>query len=183
MELHGTPGDLHHSPQDALTYSTSYETFWATYIHDHPEVQNIFANATKVCDLACGSGASTIFISRHCPQADIVTVDIHKSPFPEIVQLLKGKHLRHEDDTASNFLSKTNDAFDIVFLVKAPNVLKPEDCANLAKCVRNKGLVLELYDDVSLPKEMSQYFEPIYDISDYSRGPSWQQINIVWRKK
>ncbi len=174
-------GDLHATPEDAVEYSEFYEPFIRLHFSQFPEAQSYFTRAKKVCDLACGSGASAIFIAKHCPQAQIVTVDDRKTIFPELIQQLRGKHSRHEKTSVSSFLESASDTFDVAFLVKAPNVIYPRDCANLARRIHNGGFVLELNDDKQLPGEMSQYFDPVSDISN-AVGKSYM-TDILWRKK
>jgi hypothetical protein len=140
-------GDLNNTPEEAIGYSEFYESTLKFHFSCHPGVEQFFTNARKVCDLACGRGASAIFIAKFCPQARIVTVDRVATPFPEIIQQLQGRHIRHERTSVSRFLKDTGDTFDIAFLVRAPNVIYPEDCVNLAKHIKGAGYVLELNDD------------------------------------
>lgn len=148
-----------------------------------PEARTYFQQARLVADLGCGTGSSAIFAHGMSPNADIVTVDNQHKPYPEVIELLNGKHQSHHLETVQRFLDTTDQVFDVVYIVKASHAIKETDVAKLAQHTDRNGFVLQIDGDVELPANMRDFYDPVwFDKFEYQDGKA-MIVNALWKRK
>jgi trans-aconitate methyltransferase len=174
--------DLHRTPQEAIRYSQFFRAKGEMAMHVVQEAKAFFNAADLVADLGCGTGASTIFAHKMTPNAGIVTVDVQNTPFPEVIELLEGKHIEHHRESIQDFLNETPLIFDALFIVKASHAIREGDAEKLAAHTKPGGYLLQIDGDVTFPAEMNNYWNPVwFDKDDFSG--TYTVVNALWQKK
>ena len=168
--------DFHESMTDVERYSSFYDSKAEFAFHRCPEARDFFERAQMVADLGCGTGASTLFIARICPSAKIVTVDNSTQPLDAVTQKLGKRFQNHFPVSVHEFLKKSHQKFDVMFLVKSSHALRSGDCQKLAEHTKKDGYLMQVDGDVKLPEQIGEYFQQLW----IDEQPI--TINSLWRK-